>query len=124
MNARKNCSLILAVFTLMVVLSACRTNQLSSVQQPNQIPAQLLIVDGSGPVPPLPPSQVNRFDGSGPVPPLPPSSELSIPVNRLLLVGDGSGPVPPLPPSQVTSFDGSGPVPPLPPNNIVDFATV
>jgi hypothetical protein len=74
MNSRKNCSLILAVFTLTVVLSACWPNQPSSGQQPNAMPAQLLIVDGSGPVPPLPPSQVTSFDGSGPVPPLPPNN--------------------------------------------------
>src|SRR5258708_36518031 len=72
MNSRKNCSLILGVFTLTVDLPAHRTGQLASGQQLNAIPAQLRIADGSGPVPPLPPNSMLIVDGSGPVPPLPP----------------------------------------------------
>jgi len=123
MNSRKNCSLILGVFTLTVALPAHRTGQLASGQQLNAIPAQLRIADGSGPVPPLPPNSMLIVDGSGPVPPLPPL-ESSIPLDRPVLIADGSGPVPPLPPNSMLIVDGSGPVPPLPPNNIANFVTV
>jgi len=123
MNSRKNCSLILGVFTLTVALPAHRTGQLASGQQLNAIPAQLRIADGSGPVPPLPPNSMLTVDGSGPVPPLPPL-ESSIPLNIPAPIADGSGPVPPLPPNSMLIVDGSGPVPPLPPNNITNFVTV
>src|SRR5258707_13962266 len=92
MNSRKNCSLILGVFTLTVALPAHRTGQLASGQQLNAIPAQLRIADGSGPVPPLPPNSMLIVDGSGPVPPLPPL-KTSISLNIPTILADGSGPV-------------------------------
>src|SRR5260221_4409891 len=100
MNSRKNCSLILGVFTLTVALPAHRTGQLASGQQLNAIPAQLRIADGSGPVPPLPPNSMLIVDGSGPVPPLPPldsSNSLTIPT----LLANGTGPGAPLPPNPI-----------------------
>jgi hypothetical protein len=123
MNSRKNCSLILGVFTLTVALSAQRTGQLTSGQELKAIPAQLRIADGSGPVPPLPPDSMFIVDGSGPVPPIPPP-ESSVPLSNPVLITDGSGPVPPLPPNSMLIVDGSGPVPPIPPNNIANFVTV
>jgi hypothetical protein len=60
-------------------------------------------------------------DGGGPAPPLPPASIASLPASipQSPLLADGGGPAPPLPPvGLMLSADGGGPAPPLPPASI------
>ncbi|HWW17886.1 MAG TPA: hypothetical protein VNY81_04610 [Candidatus Saccharimonadales bacterium] len=121
MNLRKVCTLILAVFTSLIILSGYSTSHHwrggQLVVAPS-LPSEV-IADGGGPAPPYPPNAsfgTLIADGGGPAPPYPPSASFGT------LIADGGGPAPPYPPNP--SFgtliaDGGGPARPYPPS----FAT-
>jgi hypothetical protein len=80
MNVRKVCTLILAVFTSLIILSGYSTSHHGSGGQ--------LIIS------PSLPSQVS--DGGSPALPYPPKPSFGT------LIADGGGPAPPYPPSLAT----------------------
>jgi hypothetical protein len=96
MNVRKVCTLILAVFTLIIVLSAYSTSHRPIGRQLASASLRFQIRDGGGPAPPYPPKPsfgTLIADGGGPAPPYPPKPSFGT------LIADGGGPAPPYPPS-------------------------
>lgn len=125
MYSRKLSSLVLAVFTSIVLVAP----SVSSTDQPRQdrqsvaAPVRSQFADGGAPVPPYPPKSYFRpltADGGAPVPPYPKPPVIN-------LTADGGAPVPPYPqppirvpsvsanPQSTLLADGGAPVPPYPP---------
>src|SRR6202040_3816981 len=105
MNSQKLSSLILGVFTMAVASSLLFASATNHQQTNASVQSEMadvhsqnvLLADGSRPVPPPPQVQLQNVllaDGSRPVPPPPPVQLQNV------LLADGSRPVPPPPPVQ------------------------
>jgi hypothetical protein len=109
MNVRKACTLVLAVFTSLIILSGYSTVHHWSGSQLIGTPHQSQVSDGGSPAPPYPPVLGTlTADGGSPAPPYPPTPAT--------LTADGGSPAPPYPPTPATlTADGGSPAPPYPP---------